>query len=405
MTTIFDSFLDQALRSLPLTALQPPPAPTPLPPRAALAGRYDRCISIDIRHQFYNRSAGVCTDIAVEPTRRTLERLALYGYVVRRRADGIDLFWDTAVKAQANDIFAKLQRRFGQVPQDVWARLYEPPLLFMLHVDNPRFAVFTDMPTDHRIGDPPLRLSSRANVPGEMGTAALTIDWSTRLARPSIVDTRGMEGVGTSVPPPKKDEEKEEDEKEPPPDPTKQGPAAQERMQVEHRSQALALLDLHFTRADPEPFEGWDGMPVDRAPKKPRSGKPDFFRPVTYTIQFAARQTRWRYFVAARSGTLDGASLSVVTPDGSDAGFRLDETPHLLPDGRPAACLTGDAPRAILASPEAQLALAGKPLGGRSYPRILVDRLPGPATDSVIPAMPPRGGQPPPAWSDIYVFV
>jgi hypothetical protein len=401
MTTIFDSFLDQALRSLPLTALQPPPGPTPLPPRAALAGRYDRCISIDIRHQFYNRSGGVCTDIAVEPTRRTLERLALYGYVVRRRADGIDLFWDTAVKAQANDIFAKLQRRFGQVPQDVWARLYEPPLLFALHLANPRFAVFTEMPTDHRIGDPPLRLSSRVNVPGAVGEAALTIDWDTRLNRPSIVDTRGMEGVGTSVPP----EKDEQDEKEPPPDPAKQGPAAQERMQVERQSQALALLDLHFTRADPAPFEGWDGMSVDRAPKTPRSGKPDFFRPVTYTIQFAARATRWRYFVAARSGTLDNASLSVVASDGSDAGFRLDDAPHLLPDGRPAACLTGDAPRAILASPEAQLALTGKPLGGRSYPRVLVDRLPGPATDSVIPAAPPRSGQPPPAWSDIYVFV
>ena len=95
----------------------------------------------------------------------------------------------------------------------------------------------------------------------------------------------------------------------------------------------------------------------------------------------------------------------MVAPDGSDAGFRLDDAPHLLPDGRPAACLTGDVPRAILASPEAQLALTGKPLGGRSHPRILVDRLPGPATDSVIPAAPPRSGQPPPAWSDIYVFV
>lgn len=400
MTTIFDSFLDQALRGLPLTALRPPPGPTPLPPRTALAGRYDRCISIDIRHQFYNRSGGVCTDIAIEPTRRTLERLALYGYVVRRRADGIDLFWDTAVKAQANDIFAKLQRRFGQVPQDVWTRLYEPPLLFALHLANPRFAVFTDMPTDHRIGDPPLRLSSRANVPGAIGTAALTIDWSTRLDRESIVDTRGMEGVGTSVPPPLG-----EDGKEPPPAPSRQGPAAQERVQIEGRSQALALLDLHFTRADPEPFEGWDGMPVDRAPKTPRSGKPDFFRPVTYTIQFAARRTRWRYFVAARSGALDNASLSVVAPDGSDADFHLDDAPHFLPDGRSAACLTGDAPRAILANPEAQLALAGKPMGGRSYPRILVDRLPGPATDSITPAAPPRSGQPPPAWSDIYVFV
>jgi hypothetical protein len=398
VTTIFDSFLDQALRSLPRTPLKRVLRAVPPPPRPATTGRYDRFISIDIRHEFYNRCGGVCGDIAVTPTPRTRERLALYGYVVRQRADGIDLFWDLAVRAQANDIFAGLQTRFGEVPEDVWARLYEPPLLFTLRVTDPRFAVFTDMPTDHRIGDPPLRLSTRANVPGGDGKAALTVDWEKRLQRPSIVDTCGMEGMGTSAPP---DEEVEP----PPPTPSEQGPAAQERAQTERRSQALALLDLHFTRADPARVAGWDGMPVERAPARQGTGTPDFFRPVTYTIGFAARRTRWRYFVAARSGTLDVASLGVVDADGNDAGFHRDETVHPLPDGRAAACLTGEAPRAILASPQAQLALTGRPLGGRTYPRTLVERLPAPGADSITPSGPPRDGQPPPAWSDMYVFV
>lgn len=398
MTTIFDSFLDQALRSLPLTPMRASRAALP-PPRAAQPGRYDRFISIDIRHEFHNRSGGVCTDITIEPTPRTRERLALYGYVVRQRADGIDLFWDLAVRAQANSIFAGLQARFGQVPEDVWGRLYEPPLLFTLKLANPRFPVFTEMPTDHRIGDPPLRLSTRANVPGADGKAALTVAWNARLPRASIVETHGMEGIGTSVPPDK-------DLKPPPLTPAEQGPAAQERMQVERRSQALALLDLHFTRADPAPVRAWDGMAVERAPAKPRTGTPDFFRPVTYTVAFAARRTRWRYFVAARSGAIDAASLGIAAADGSDAGFRLEDAPHALPDGRAAACLTGDDPRAILASPQAQLALTGRPLGGRSYSRTLVDRLPGAGTDSITPAAPlPTGGAPPPAWSDIYVFV
>jgi len=400
MITIFDSFMDQALRSLPPMPLKRLRAATPLPPRAALAGRYDRFISIDVRHEFYNRSASQCTDITIVPTRRTRERLALYGYVVRPRPDGIDLFWDLAVRAQANDIFAKLQARLGQVPEDVWAQLYEPPLLFTLELANPRFAVFTEMPTGLRIGDPPLRLSTRANVPATDGVAALTVDWDNRLTRPSLVDSRGMEGLGTSAPP------EDDDAAQPPPKPSEQGPAAQERVQVERRSQALALLDLHFTRADPAPATVWDGMPVERAPRRPRGGTPDFFRPVRYTIDFAARRTRWRYFVAARSGNLDAASLGVVGADGKDAGFRLDDAPHLLPDGRTAACLAGDDPRAILATPLAELALTGRPLGGRTYMRTLVDRLPGAGTDAITPAVPPpKDGEPPPAWSDIYVFV
>ncbi|NIJ20903.1 hypothetical protein FHS95_002595 [Sphingomonas naasensis] len=399
MTTIFDSFLDQALRSLPLAPLKPAAKATALPPRAALAGRYARFISIDIRHEFYNRSAGQCSDIVIAPTPRTAERLALYGYVVRRRIGGIDLFWDLAVRAQANGIFAGLQARYGQVPEDVWARLFEPPLLFTLRLANPRFAIFTEMPTDFRIGDPPLRLSTRANIPDGDGRAALTLDWTTRLTRPSIVDTHGMEGVGTSTP--------LIGGADPAPlSPAEQGPAAQERVQVERHAQALALLDLHFTRADPARVAGWDGMPVERAPARPRGGTPDFFRPVTYTLTFAARRTRWRYFVAARDGTLDASSLGVVAADGGDAGFRLDPAPRRLPDGRAAACLAGEVPRAILASPTERLALTGRPLGGRSYARTLVDTLPGAGADSITPARPaPAGGAPPPAWSDIYVFV
>jgi hypothetical protein len=387
VTTIFDSFLDQALRALTLAPLKP--ARKRPPPRTPLTGRYDRFISIDIRHEFHNRDAGRCADIVIAPTPRTRERLALFGYVVRQRPDGIDLFWDLAVRAQANSIFAGLQARLGQVPEDVWARLFEPPLLFTLALANPRFPIFTEMPTDFRIGDPPLRLSTRANLPGADGQAALTVDWDARLERTSIVETRGMEGLGTSAP-------TDGDAPDPAPRPAEQGPAAQERVQVERGSQALALLDLHFTRADPAPVKGWDGMPVERAP---RARTPDFFRPVRYTIDFAARRTRWRYFVAARSGTLDAASLGVIAADGSDAGFRLDSAPHPLPDGRAAACLIGEDPRAILASPQAQLALTGRPLGGRSHARTLVDRLPGAGTDSITPTAPP------PAWSDIYVFV
>ncbi|AQR73689.1 hypothetical protein [Sphingomonas sp. LM7] len=400
MTTIFDSFLDQALRTLPPATLRPARKRATPPAGSALTGRYVRFLSIDVRHEFYNRDQGVCTDIAIEPTPRTRERLKLYGYIVRCRDDGVDLFWDAGVQAQANGVFADLQRRFGQVPADIWARLYEPPLLFTLRLREPRFAVFTDMPSDFRIGDPPLQLSSRANIPGADGEARLAIDWSAQLDRPSIVESRGMEGLGNSAPP-------EDAKPEPKPlAPQDQGPAARERGQFERRSQAFALLDLHFTRADPAPSDAWDGMPVDRTPATPRSGPPSFFRPVRYTLGFEARRTRWRYLVAARDGSVDAASLSVVGPDGCDAGFRRDDAPRRLPDGRVAACLTADDPRAILASPDAHLALMGRPLAGRSWPRALVDRLPGPSSENILPAsaVPPTGDQPP-AWSDIYVFV
>ncbi len=124
-----------------------------------------------------------------------------------------------------------------------------------------------------------------------------------------------------------------------------------------------------------------------------------FFRSLYYTLNFAPRLTRWRYLVASRNGTLAPETLRIVTRDGEDAGFALDEAPVTLPDGRPAARLSARNARPLLARPQAELRLEGKPLAGRVRTRTLVERLPAPTAERILPA-----GQAPP-WSDIYLFL
>lgn len=382
--TLFDGLAQFKLRDL----LPPAPAPcdtgkrmagmllksAPPPQAPAVRGSYTPFASVDVRHGFYNQTDGACPDLAIEPTPETRRRLAQFGLLARPRPGGIDLLWDAAVRAQAQALLAP----FKPVPDEVQARLFTPPLLFTCSLANPRFANFTDLPTDLRIGDPPLLLSTRRTT----GTA-LSVDWSRRVRRESLLLCGGMEKRDAVEP-----EAEVEDDLLP-----ALHPADRERLALYARAQCFAMLEFHLV-----PKRGTEGtatLVFDPAPADGHS----FFRPIRYTIDFAARPTRWRYLVAARDGAIAPDSLRILTRDGDDAGFALDDAPVTLPDGRPAACLSARAPRPLLAHTQAELRLEGKPLAGRARHRTLIERLPGPAADRITPA----AAAPP--WSDIYVFL
>lgn len=387
--TLFDG-----LAQLKLGDLLPPPAPprdaergtpgtlfaaAPPPPSETRArGSYVPFAAVEVRHGFYNRSHGACRDLIIKATPETGRRLALFGLRAIPQAGRIDLFWDASVRAQAQALLASVAARAGPIPAEVQARLFTPPLLFTCRVSDARFANFTDLPTSLRLGDPPLLLSTRRGS----GTA-LAVDWRRRVRRESLLLCGGME-VRDSIEP---------DPDEEPEILPALHPADRERQALYARSQAFAVLEFHLVPK--RATQGTATLVFDAAPPDGES----FFRPVHYTIDFAARRTRWRYLVAARSGTIDADSLRILTGDGGDAGFVLNDAPVMLPDGRRAACLAACEPRPLLAQTGAELRLEGKPMAGRARRRTLVERLPGPSADRIIPA-----GQAPP-WSDIYVFL
>ena len=373
-------------------------------------GRYFPFIRIDIRHSFCNRTNGVFDELAIRPTPETARQLALFGLVARPRADGIDILWASGLRDRAVAQLGPVVQQIAGLGAAERARsaaalgqtLFGQALFFTISLSNPLFANFTEMPNDFRIGDPPLLLSNRAAEPrkGKDRNADLIVDWDKRAGRgspaiapparaswamharaqaepakavASLIATGVASGTGGAKP-------------------------------IETRSRRFALLDLYLVRAPgAAPVAGqWDGMPVSLDPggdERDPEGR-GIFLPCTYTLQFQARQTRWRYFVASRSGELDIKSLAVVRPDGTGAGFTLADEPRILPDGSQAACLSSPDPLPIFARPEPKqtFALLGTPTGGRARQRMLVDRLPGPGIASISP----ERSQ---VWSDIYVFV
>lgn len=373
-------------------------------------GRYFTFIRIDVRHSFFNSTKGMCDQIAIRPTSATARQLALFGLVARPRPDGIDILWASGLRDRAVAQLRPFMEHIAELPAAEGAQMAEAlgqelfgqALFFTISLSNPLFANFTDMPSGFRIGDPPLLLSNRsaARRPGKDGEADLIVDWARRAGR----------GSPSTAPPAmaswaiNANARAEPAQTGAPLVATGIASGSGGQKLIETRSRRFALLDLYLVRAKGAvPAAGqWDGMPISLDPggHNADSHGGGIFHPCVYTLTFKARETRWRYFVAARSGELNTDGLAVVGPDGADARFALAPEPRLLPDGRRAACLASLDPLPILARPDPlhRFSLSRTPPGGRDRPRMLVDPLPAAGIDSISP-------EPPQVWSDIYVFV
>jgi hypothetical protein len=388
-------------------------------------------IRVDVRHAFCNRTGEKCDHLTLAPTAETSRRLAMFGMAARWRPDGMDILWNTRQRDQALKLAKGLRAMFDAEPEGgrgllvdtVSASLFEPPLLFTVTLSNPEFVNLTKMPSDALMGDPPLLLSNRnsAHLDEAAGRADLVVDWEMRITRPPDDAPRAAfssDALQAAKPSPRTKKQPTPPEAEPVVPAS--GAAARESRELFRRSRHFALLELHFTRAPGREPGGaeWDGMPLDLYPgassaaKTRKPGQSAYLRPCTYTIRFEARETRWRYFIAARDGSLPDAESLRILVDREDAGFRAAKERHVLPDGRPALCLARSAALPLQARPEKIFSLVGIPRG-RAREGTLISRLPSAGTASISlqaagadqPSEPPRAGEPPPAWSDIYVFL
>ena len=391
------------------------------------AGRYFRLVTIDVRHGFYPGPDAPCPDIEIAATPETDRRLRMFGLIPRTRPGGLDLLWDARVFGQAESICRALHDHFAPEGPAAVAAAFENiretyfflPLLFTVRVSNPLFPNFTKgMPTSFPIGDPPLSLTTLGLALGEGREAEIALDWDNVIQRPPdrpIQALRPVPRPGTEAAAAAASEAEADAVEETTADFPKagDGPAVAERMHLLRRSRDFALLDLHLARPPgvAAPADGgWDGLPIDL---DARGGfaddEPVYFRPCAYTLSFEARETRWRYVVAPRGIAVDDQSLEVVDEDGAPAGFAF-EGRRTLPNGLDAVCLARAEALGLRAIQDKPFALTGVLSGGRAQRRTLVERLPPAGIDSITPepaatAGSPPAGQPPPAWSDIYVFL
>lgn len=399
--------------------------PTPIEPLAPAPpeGAYAPMISIDIRHDYCNASGGRYEGIELAPTPVTARRLARSGLLLRERSDGVDLFFSRGQRDALSGFMASLP---APLLENALTDLFGPPMLFTMRLKSQLFFNYTEVPTGIRSGKPALLLSNRRTEIVEERVARLKIDWD------SPAGTLAPHAPPVVSPPPRA---------APAPDakPQQMPPTAHERLEREAR----ALLGDEASKAVLEPFSGWwsesrgevaeaqheqanlqwrsrylpfglikifamppggkpaasgdwNGYPVDPHP----ATKGAYLRPTRYLVQFPARATYWRYWIASRGGGLDHDSLAITDP-AKLGGFGKAE-PAILPDGTEARCFTATRTLPLKQRPEAAFGLEGRTVTGGTRPRELIKRLPAPTADSILPDPHPPPGR---IRSDIYVFV
>jgi len=380
-----------------------------------------RLYSIDICHEHCEASGGAYRGIAIAPSPVTARRLKRYGLIWRRRPDGLDIFYSQGQARALADFMNSLPPAIRSDPPD---DLFGEPLLFTMELRDPLFLNYTEAPTDIVLGRPCLFLSNRnASVSGEQ-EAAFTIRWDKPpyILPPSGASKLSAAPNGELLREPLLPSARERLAAAGIRDPDGGGinawwmdSGAESAVARDEAStlvesmcpRPLGLIQLFAnapaaSRATWKP-EAWTGYPIDLMPPAEPTGNYDadgYLRPARYVASFPARATFWRYHFASRSDSLGSQTLSIA--DWAGAMIFEPAGTTILPDGTAASSFVAGASEKLRQHPTANYSLLGKPEGGRAGQRVLVQRLPTPTPDLILPDSDP---DPPRIWSDIYVFL
>ncbi|MFY2563238.1 hypothetical protein ACN469_36920 [Corallococcus terminator] len=98
---------------------------------------FERLLSVDLRHTYFNRSEGRCPALLCRPTAATAAQLKDLGLLFRDEGTAFSVLYDYNRRAQ----LLKAMERREKVGQWTW-------LSFVLVPDTPLFVNFTDLPSD-----------------------------------------------------------------------------------------------------------------------------------------------------------------------------------------------------------------------------------------------------------------
>jgi hypothetical protein len=417
--------------------------------------RYERLMSLSVRHDFYGPT-GPCHDFVITPTVATRILLRNLGLVAKSRPGGFDVFYHSSRVAAI--VRHLCNRRDDHRPQPFdldrlksssWDRL---TLTFTL--DNPLFTNFTEMPfAKIRPGRDCLYVSNHGAGAGG-GAVRLAVDWRSaitiqatqqvtfspaylHLSTPKEATQvvfydcsgraflRAKKGYG----PPKRS-------RHPPRlpvtglDPERHAHLDMTQMAAGRYSFIATKKNIKvgdetyfiYTGIDNTPLlmvdlflDGPDG-PVnlpktwptefDKPPGKDVAAqrcKQNYIAPRDYEIHFEARKTIWTYYVVLPPGSPASSNLSIevvkaVPPrdDGPPLTFVRSSTTLA---GRPASVFTAERPWQLQSRHNVSLRLRGAHDIGSS--RILLDRLPLPSAETIIPPPTPDGH----AVSEVFVYL
>jgi hypothetical protein len=418
--------------------------------------RYERLMSLSVRHDFYG-PAGLCRDFVIAPTAATQILLRNLGLVAKPRPGGFDVFYHSS---RAGAIVRHLCNRrddhgfeplfdLDRLKSSSWDRL---TLTFTL--DNPLFTNFTEMPfAKIRPGRDCLYVSNHGAGAGD-GAVRLAVDWH------SAITTQATQQVTFSpaylhLSTPKhatqvvfydssgraflraeKGYKPPEPFTEPDPIPPVTGLDPKRHAHLDMTRSAagrysyiasnkskklgdethflytgmdqapLLMVDLFLDGPDgpvnlpkpwPKQFDKFAGKDVAALCKK------YYFAARDYEIHFEARKTIWTYYVVLPPGSPASSDLSIeivkaIPPQDGGPPLSFARSSTSLA-GRPAAVFTAERPWQLQSRHNVSLRLRGGHDSGSS--RILLDRLPLPSAETILPPRTTDGH----AVSEVFVYL
>jgi hypothetical protein len=428
--------------------------------------RYERLMSLSVRHDFYGRS-GLCRDFVITPTAATQILLRNLGLVAKPRPAGFDVFYHSS---RAAAIVRHLCNRrddhqrpgpfdLPRMQSSSWQRL---TLTFTL--DNPLFTNFTEMPFAIRPGRDCLYLSNRDASAGD-GTGRLTVRWQNAIPTPHLFSSAYMhlpapphaqhavfyDASGRAFLCADKPATTHSDKPEVPAKPAPGQEQAARPSRHPHTLPSIGMtpgsnLHLDMTREPagrysyaittdepgakpgaenaflytgtdhapllmvdlffdgPDNSSGSDWFPVKLPETFPEDATQqavmrNYIKPRHYEIHFEARKTIWTYYVVLPAGSTASNRLSIEAASRNAPAFRAPKSTMLA--GRPASVFTAKRPWQLQSRSEVSLRLRGAGAHGSGSNRILLDRLPLPSAETILP--PPTPGDP--AASEVFVYL
>ena len=375
------------------------------PSSPGLANAYASLFEVSFAHGYYNASGGACPDFKTIPTPDCARLMRTLGMVFKDRGTGFSVAIDKAAAPRAASYLAG--RSNGAPGSPAWSWLS-----FLLVPTNPAFIGLTNLP----IGVNPLAQNLHlSNLEAKTVGGVLTVGGAGGIGASSLYPVRGP---GVQVPTPKGATAGLTDLSGAAVlCPSRQGPGAT-LFQIDRLPYGFYNVVLSRGGAAPQPASSFVYVPgqpqslclldlvlarpstsVGTAAAFPLRLPAGTVQPTQFVVQFAARETFWRYYVVSqgRPGAFTPA-LAITGP-----GARFAKSDQNLPNGDRAVVFTADTALPLRQSSPYAFKLSGQRQGSNgARDDIAVARLP---TAPAAPVWPDPAGDPTSGASEIYVYV
>jgi hypothetical protein len=381
--------------------------------------RFERLMTVSIRHSFYNASDELCPDFRIQPTAASCDLMESLGLLFRDEGSGFSVILD---KRRLPGFLNYLRNQPGSSLDGVWNRLS-----FALAVRNPAFVNITDMPIGTACGSGAFYMSNMTARQTRRGTIRLNpgtltneaqvpvtgsqYRWVVKDPRAQSVVIQDISGAIVGCEPVYWPSDSHAQPQCPGPDPATPGverrdviylnfsAVPEDKYQVEERgptgakSVSLASTDVIYTFSGAPPLFFIDLLftnpgistgvyPVENLDEKQRTT----VTPTQYQMEFRHRSTVWNYYVVSTGAPLSHLQIETVSQRAGRPPVTFSGPTRVsLPDNKRADLFVSDTAIPLQERSASNFQLLGRAGGLELRNGVLMNRLPVASSQQVIP--------------------